>query len=305
MLVELRDVTKGRSAQALPATSLSFSSGTATLAVAETEQRPTVLGLIASGRMAPDTGTALIDGQPDANALRRRVALVDAPDVCDPAPNVTVAGVAAEELMFAGRPSNPVSVRRWLDANGFGALARIPIADVAPRERIALLLELTALRRGVEGIVLVSPDRHGGAPGDWWAIADGFADRGLAVLVVAGEASKSVLDALAPESSGEPEPVSAPELEPETLPGPPPHEDVAPPAEQPQDETEEPLDETALPQDETGDAEPVEDDTAGAAEGDAEHDDAEHDDAEHDDTDHDDTDHDVDDTTEDAQEGER
>ncbi|WP_235508366.1 hypothetical protein [Agromyces sp. Soil535] len=44
MRIELRGVGKGRRGQALASTSVGFESGRATLARAETEQRPTVLG---------------------------------------------------------------------------------------------------------------------------------------------------------------------------------------------------------------------------------------------------------------------
>ena len=195
MRVELRGVSKGRQGQSLPSTTVGFESGRATLTRAETEQRPTVLGLLASGRMRPDTGTVVIDGRADASGLRRRVALVDAPDVCDPAPNVTVAGVAAEELMFAGIPSNPVSVARWLADLGLADVARVPIANVEPRVRLHLLTELAILRDGVEGLVLVSPDRHGGDPLEWWALARTLAERGFAVLVIAGDASAAAIGA--------------------------------------------------------------------------------------------------------------
>jgi hypothetical protein len=206
MRIELTDVTKGRRGEALPPTSLVFETGGATLAVAETEQRPAVLGLVASGRMRPDAGTIAIDGSHGSADIRRRVALVDALDVCDPAPNVSVLGVAGEELMFAGRPAHPLAARRWLAENGFASLASTPIADVAPRERIRMLMELTALRRGVEGLVLVSPDRHGGEPAEWWDVAVDFAARGFAVLVIAGAASATVLaDRLTPAESGRPE----------------------------------------------------------------------------------------------------
>ena len=60
MRVRLDEVQKGRRGEALGTTSLTYRSGRATLAVAETEQRPTVLGLIASGRMRPDAGTAAL-----------------------------------------------------------------------------------------------------------------------------------------------------------------------------------------------------------------------------------------------------
>lgn len=215
MRVSLTSVSKGR---ALPETSLSFASGTARLAVAETEQRPAVLGLIASGRMRA-SGEVLIDGAPDARALRRRVALVDAPEVCDPAPDVAVAGVAAEELMFAGRPSSPLAVRRWLTDAGFADLARVPIADVAPGDRVRLLLELTALRAGVEGMVLVSPDRHGGSPEEWWGIVEELAARGFAMLAIAGDASAMVLDGRAQraERADEPAASAVPAAEPRTI----------------------------------------------------------------------------------------
>jgi hypothetical protein len=190
--VVLDAVGKGRREHALPVTSTAFESGRVTLFAAETEQRPTVLGLIASGRMRPDTGRVELDGKTDASALRRRVALVDAPEVSEPEPNVTLAGVAAEELMFAGRRSDPVAVRRWLDEQNLGHEASVPVSNVDPAGRVRALCELAVLRKGVEGIVLVSPDRHGGEPAAWWAVAQDFAARGFAVLVIAGEASQSV-----------------------------------------------------------------------------------------------------------------
>ena len=193
MRIELRGVAKGRRGRALAPTTIGFESGRATLARAETEQRPTVLGLLAAGRMRPDSGTVTVDGRADAAAIRRAIALVDAPGVSDPAPDVTVAGVAAEELMFAGIPSNPVSVSRWLDDLGLRAVARVPIANVDPDVRLLLLTELALLRDGVEGLVLVSPDRHGGDPLEWWTLARRLADRGFAVLVIAGDASAAAI----------------------------------------------------------------------------------------------------------------
>ncbi|WP_374976318.1 hypothetical protein ACEYYH_00235 [Microbacterium trichothecenolyticum] len=192
MRVVLDAVGKGRREHALPVTSAAFESGRATLVAAETEQRPTVLGLIASGRMRPDTGRVEVDGRADASALRRRIALVDAPEVSEPEPDVTLAGVAAEELMFAGRRSDPVAVRRWLDEQGLGDEASVPVSNVDPAGRVRALCELAVLRTGVEGIVLVSPDRHGGEPAAWWAVAEEVAGRGYAVLVIAGQASQGV-----------------------------------------------------------------------------------------------------------------
>ncbi|MGN7187858.1 hypothetical protein [Microbacterium enclense] len=193
MKIVVDAVAKGRSA--LPETSTAFETGRASLVVAETEQRPTVLGLVASGRMKTDRGTVTIDGRVDAKTLRRRIALVDAPVVSEPEPNVSVTGVVAEELMFAGHAPTPFAAARWLEGIGLDAIAGLPIGNVEPPMRIRLLLELAVLRADVEGLVLVAPDRHGGEPLDWWRIAEEFAERGYAVLVIAGHASRTAIDA--------------------------------------------------------------------------------------------------------------
>ena len=193
MLVRLEAVTKAARSHALSATTLQFETGAVTFAFAETEQRPTVLGLLAAGRMVPDAGGVLIDGHDDPPALRRRVALVDAPDVSAPEPNVRVTDVVAEELMFAGKRSGRAAARRWLQENDMDDAAHRPFGNLEPGERLRLLCELAAARAGVEGLVVVSPDRHGGDPHLWWRLADEFAQRGLAVLTIAGEASRMVL----------------------------------------------------------------------------------------------------------------
>jgi len=180
---------------ALDSVSLAYGTGEAVLARAETEQRPSVLGLIASGRMTPGAGSVTIDGGEDAGLIRRSIALVDAPDVCDPAPNVTVAGVTSEELMFAGRPSGPAATKRMLASLGMASHARDAIGQVPPTVRIRLLVELALLRDGVRGVVITAPDRHGGDPNAWWRIALDVASRGYAVLVIAGDASAAAIAA--------------------------------------------------------------------------------------------------------------
>ena len=191
MRVALHEVSKGR---ALPTTSLEFHSGAVRYALAETEQRPTVLGLIASGRMKPETGRVTIDGAENSRSLRRTVALVDAPDVSDPHPDIALAGVVGEELMFAGQSATPLHARRWLAGLGYDDLASAPIGTVDPAARVRILCELAVLREGVEAIVLVSPDRHGGSPDGWWRIAGEFADRGTAMLVILGGSAAIALE---------------------------------------------------------------------------------------------------------------
>ena len=161
MRIALHEVSKGRAGQALPSMSLEFHSGAVRYALAETEQRPTVLGLIASGRMRPDTGRVTIDAAASPKELRRRIALVDAPDVSDPHPDITVAGVVGEELMFAGRGATPLHARRWLGRVGYQELASVPI---------------------------------GASPDGWWRIAAEFADRGYAMLVIVGGSAAVALE---------------------------------------------------------------------------------------------------------------
>lgn len=194
MRVALHDVSKGRRGQELPPTALEFTTGEARFVLAETEQRPTVLGLIASGRMRPDSGSVTIDGATNPGDLRRRVALVDAQDVSDPPPNVTLAGVVSEELMFAGVPATPLHARRWLSHAGYADLSGVVMGNIDPVVRVRILCELAVLRKGVEGIVLVRPDRHGGRPDGWWRIAVEFAERGFAILVIVGGSAAAAIE---------------------------------------------------------------------------------------------------------------
>ncbi|MCT1478607.1 hypothetical protein [Microbacterium sp. p3-SID336] len=221
MRITLHEVSKGRNGQALPTMSLEFHTGAVRYALAETEQRPTVLGLIASGRMRSDTGHVHLDGAPNPKQLRHRVALVDAPDVSDPHPDIALAGVVGEELMFAGVGATPLHARRWLARVGFEELASVPIGSIDPAARVRILCELAVLREGVEAIVLVAPDRHGGSPDGWWRIAEEFADRGYAMLVIVGGSAAVALERMheldAVNASGPIEPLvlSAPEPDPD------------------------------------------------------------------------------------------
>ncbi len=193
MRVRLSGVAKGRDDAALPRTTLGYATGALTLAEAETAERPTVLGLIASGRMRPDRGEVTIDGRPDAARLRREIALVDAPAVSEPPPGVTLAGVVAEELMFAGRWASAKATARMLEELGAASDARTRMADLAPATRVRVLSELALLRPGVRGLVVVSPDRHGGEPAAWQAHLTRIAERDIAVLAVIGRAAHAAL----------------------------------------------------------------------------------------------------------------
>ncbi|GAA2224940.1 hypothetical protein N1031_05010 [Herbiconiux moechotypicola] len=223
MRIDAIGITKGKNGVPLPSTTLSYESGAVTVAVAEQGDQPVVLALIAAGRMHPDSGSVTLDGAPATAPLRDRVALVDAPEVSEPAPDLALATVLREELAYANRPSGRRAVEQAItdalhanrelgltvegDVDGDiddrtpAQLARIPVRDVPPALRIRLLTELALSRPGVEALVLSSPDRHGGSPFVWNAIAHDLASRDVAVLVVTGAASAELLALLEPNDS--------------------------------------------------------------------------------------------------------
>ncbi|GGF30071.1 hypothetical protein [Subtercola lobariae] len=189
MKVILSSVSKGENGENLPATSLSYESGAVTLAVVETAKRPTVLALMAAGRMVPDAGTITFDDRTDPAALRERSAIVDAPDVSEPVDDLKLTAVVQEELMFAERSNSRRDALNALDELDAGQYAGYEMQNVPPVVRLRILAELAVSRPGIEAVVLTSPDRHGGDPLGWWAVAADLAERGLAVLVIASEAS--------------------------------------------------------------------------------------------------------------------
>ena len=165
------------------------------VAVAEGDRGPMLASLIAGGRLVPDRGTVLLDGESDPAALRRAVALVDTPVVAEPAPAVPVRSVVREELRFAGRSSRTRDAEALLVSLGLERWGRAPVLDLPPTDRIRLLLELAALRPGVRALVLTSPERHGGPAAGWRRAAEDLTARGLPVLVIGGAAARESLPA--------------------------------------------------------------------------------------------------------------
>ena len=204
MRIVVDAVAKGHGGIPLPETSLAFETGRVTVAVAETGDQPTVLSLVASGRMVPDSGSVTIDGVADAALVRERIALVDAPEVSDPAADLQLRSVVKEELMYAGRSTSRETVAAVIDQAGGGRFASVRMGDVPAAVRVRVLAELAAFRRGVQGLVITSPDRHGGDPREWLAVATDLAARDFAVLVVCGAASAEIVTPLVPEPAAEP-----------------------------------------------------------------------------------------------------
>jgi hypothetical protein len=183
-------------AAALPPVSVQFSTGAVTLLATEGGARPTVLSLVASGRMKTDSGSITgvhlaDDGTEHAlsnAALRRAVALVDTPLVAEHSDDVSVATVITEEFGLTsgrsrGKRPAPHAHRR-------------PFGSLAAAERLRLLIDLTLLRPGIEALVITSPERHRGDPAAWWRVVRETASRGIAVLVVTDHATVAHLERL-------------------------------------------------------------------------------------------------------------
>lgn len=178
----LRDAAVGRGpAAALPPVSLHAPAGAVTVVATEGGQRPTVLSLVASGRMAVDAGSV--------DAPRQRIALVDTPTVAEHPGDVRVGAVLREELALAGRRGT----RRELGRLGLDDWMRRPFAALPAADRIRLLGELALARPGVDALVVTSPERHGGDPAAWFRELRVFATRGAAVLVVTDHATHRAL----------------------------------------------------------------------------------------------------------------
>jgi len=196
--IELRDAAIGTGLAAdLPATSLLIEPGTPTVIVAETSERPMLLSLVLGGRLALTSGSVLIDGRPDAAALRARTALVDTPFVAEPTPGITLALVVAEELSFADRPSGGKAVAAWLQGHGLSYLAQVPMRSIPATERVLLLTELALLRKGVSAIVVTSPERHGGDPAAWYPQLEAISARGISVAIITDSPTARLLEEIA------------------------------------------------------------------------------------------------------------
>ena len=187
----------------LPATDLVLVRGAVRVVGVETDERPKTLSLLVGGRVRATAGEVLLDGQPDASALRRAVALVDTPFASEPSPTVSLATAVAEELAFAGRPSGRRAVAEVLRACGLEGRARDRVEATPTAERLKLLCELALLRPGIEALVITSPERHGGDPALWFPVLARIAQRDVAVLVVTDTPTERALVGLGAASASD------------------------------------------------------------------------------------------------------
>lgn len=151
----------------------------------------TVCALVATGRMAPDSGQVLFDGGEDVAALRRASALVDSPGLTEPEHHMRVRDLVAETLGLQPRIKGRKSPRamEWLREYGAEPLAKEHVEALPPGQRLRLLLELAFSDPRVRLAVLDSPDRHelqGTGLADVLIAASG---ESRSILAITGEAS--------------------------------------------------------------------------------------------------------------------
>lgn len=186
----------------LPATSATATTERPGIAAIETEGAPVYLSLIAGGRMAAESGRVLIDGVDDPARVRELFALVDTPTVAEPFGDLTVRTVVQEDLVLAGQKGDRETIGLFLKAVGLPEHEHTRLRTLPTEARVRLLSELAILRPGVKGIVLTSPERHGGDTEAWWQVVTDLSGRGYTVLVVTGVAAALHLERLLPVDDG-------------------------------------------------------------------------------------------------------
>ncbi|GAA3356672.1 ATP-binding cassette domain-containing protein [Saccharopolyspora gregorii] len=177
------EVTGAHSTLLAP-TSLHVNSGDLLVVTGEPHSGHTALALALSGRLKPSRGRILVDGADDPRALRRRVAIVDGPEITEPEPSVPVSTAVAEGLSIAGRRSGRSAVRTWLAAHDLTEHAGTRVENLPAAERTRLLVDLACAAKTTDALVLDTPDRHGGDPRSWYELAKREARRQRAVVVL-------------------------------------------------------------------------------------------------------------------------
>lgn len=192
---------------AVPALTLWAGPGIPSFVRVETAERPMLVSMLLGGRLKPEFGSVRADGEADLDTLRLRSALVDTPVVAEPTAGVSLAGVVAEEFVFAGRPASRGAVRAFLEQHELLGYAKIPVRSLPPADRVRLFCELALLRSGTEALIVTSPERHGGEPTGWYSALLAIADRGVTVVIVTDAVTADILASLgAHDATDIPEP---------------------------------------------------------------------------------------------------
>jgi len=175
-------------------TTLRIGTGEFVLVAGEPGTGHTALGLALSGRLRPSTGSVLLNGIDNPSELRKRVALVDAPEVSEPEAALKLNTVIGEELAMIGRRGGRKAVADWLVEHGAEEHADQRFEHVPADVRCALLLELAAARPGVTTLVLDCPDRYHSTPETWLALARAQVTEERSVVVLCSTSTARLLD---------------------------------------------------------------------------------------------------------------
>jgi len=164
-------------------TSVTIESGSVTIVEGPPGTGHTAFSLVLGGRLVPSSGEVLVDGENDAQRLRREVAVVDVPAVSEPDEVVALATAIGEELAMARLPARSGHVREYLAEHQAEDLRRTRVEDVPPDTRFGLLAYTAAQRPGVSALVLCCPDRYGASPEASFDVARTLADADFAVCL--------------------------------------------------------------------------------------------------------------------------
>jgi ABC-2 type transport system ATP-binding protein len=206
--ITLTDVAIGTGLGApVPPLTATIAPGVPTVLAVETDERPLLVSMLLGGRIRPDSGAVLIDGSSDFDSLRSHTALVDTPFVAEPAPGISLGVVVSEEFSFSKRAGGAKQVRRFLSEHGLAEYERIEVRALPATARVRIFCELALLRESVDTLILTSPERHGGAPSEWFSYLSDVAHRGISVAIITDSLTRETLlslgavDALAPSAS--------------------------------------------------------------------------------------------------------
>ncbi|WP_425862675.1 ABC transporter ATP-binding protein [Arthrobacter sp. TWP1-1] len=151
----------GRRHTLLPATTLEARRSEVLLIQADGQERRTALALALTGRMKPSTGSVSLGHDASLAGLRRRSAIIDAPDVNAPENHLTVRSLASEDLALVPfKFRDRTRPTAWLVKHGFRDILGQWIEELAPARLLQLQLELALTNRDVDVVVVDSPDRH-------------------------------------------------------------------------------------------------------------------------------------------------
>ncbi|POH75383.1 ABC transporter ATP-binding protein [Arthrobacter glacialis] len=180
MLVAHQLHIDGRRHTLLPATSVEARKAQVLLIQADGQERRTALALALTGRMKPSTGTVSLGHDGSMVSLRRRSAIVDAPDVNAPENHLTVRSLTSEDLALVPfKFRDRTRPTEWLVKHGFRDILEKWVEELEPARLLHLQLELALANKDVDVVVVDSPDRHTADVSAWLPLLERTASGSL------------------------------------------------------------------------------------------------------------------------------